>query len=68
MIPVLLTCGVSFFALGVSKWICDADTGLGGQPLWMALLFFAGAAVSATLGVLTMLHVKRRLATPAGAK
>ena len=66
MIPILLTCGVSFLALGVSKWVCDADTGLGGQPLWMALLFFVGAAVSATLGVLTMMHVKRRLA--AGAK
>lgn len=68
MIPILLTCGVSFLALGVSRWLCDPDTGLGGQPLWMAGLFILGAIVSATLGVVTMLHVKRRLATPTEAK
>ncbi len=61
IIPILLTIGVSMFALGASHWFADPDSNLGGQSVGMAIALFVCGAAALAFGVITMLQVKNLL-------
>jgi hypothetical protein len=57
IIPILLTCGLSFLVLGATKWVCDPETALAQQPTWMAVGLFVAGGLSLALGLFTMFQV-----------